>query len=505
MMVTLYSFSYIGILLSILLWDIMNAKKIPTTFAKGFLSISLLLYFISFFLGSGGFFHKLLFILPRDVGIAVAVVFLSHYFVKGTKAFAVSVFCLLLVMKLFYFGILQQSFVVNKAEADPKGELLFDIKNEAQMTLIKKAMAKYNPEITKAFPDLRHKDYSELDDYYVLNVPDKYADKLDDIIKSLFDTNAVDWVERNEIIKLEPLKKGKTRTSKTSGCVNDPLLPKQWAFERMNMCAFYKSLNKLKPKKRARVAILDTGIDSVHEDLKNNYVSTDKKHDNDNNGHGTHCAGIAGAVTNNKGGIASFFPSENRFVQITSIKVLSDFGGGTQQSIIRGMIKAVDTGADVLSLSLGGPSDDERQKVYEEAVKYANKGGAIVVVAAGNSDENAKYYLPAGAKGVIAVSAVDSKLDKANFSNYISEIEMGIAGPGVDIHSTFPKNEYRSLNGTSMAAPHVAGLIGIMKSVRPKLTTKEAFNILNASGIKTNDTEKTGMFIQPDKVLNKLR
>ncbi len=127
------------------------------------------------------------------------------------------------------------------------------------------------------------------------------------------------------------------------------------------------------------------------------------------------------------------------------------------------------------------------------------------MVAAGNSDQNAKNYMPAGAKGVIAVSAVDNDLNKAHFSNYINDLEMGIAGPGVDIISTFPKNEYMVLNGTSMAAPHVAGIVGIMKAVKPDLTAKQAFNILQKSGVKTKDTEETGMFIQPNKVLDELK
>ncbi|MCP4353160.1 MAG: S8 family serine peptidase [Desulfobacterales bacterium] len=505
-METLYSYSYIGILLSILLWDLMNAKKISTSFAKGLFFSSLLLYSISFFVSGEGFFRKMAFVLPRDVGIAVAVVFASHYLVKNIKTFAVAVLCLFVATKFFYFGVLQQTFVTNTVKVDPNAELLFDIKNETQLAEIKKALAKYSPEITKAFPELRYKGYSELDDYYLVNVADNYTDKLDEVIKTLFDTNAVDWAERNEIIKLGPPVKGETKAyDKISACVNDPLVPKQWAFKKMNMCEFYDSLDKLRPKKKAKIAILDTGVDSNHEDLKDNYISTEKKYDRDNNGHGTHCAGIAGAVTNNKGGVASFSPGDNKFTRVTSVKVLSDYGGGTQFSIIRGMIQAVDSGADVLSLSLGGPSDDEKQKAYEEVVKYAGKAGAIIVVAAGNSDQNAKNYMPAGAKGVIAVSAVDSELSKAHFSNYISDLEMGIAGPGVDIISTFPKNEYMALNGTSMAAPHVAGIVGIMKAVRPNLTAKQAFKILEKSGVKTKNTEQTGMFIQPNKVLDELK
>ncbi|MDM8525989.1 S8 family peptidase, partial [Desulfococcaceae bacterium HSG8] len=384
---------------------------------------------------------------------------------------------------------------------DRNGELLIDIKNNNQIKQIKDALAKYNPKMEKAFPHLRHHEYSELDDYYLLDIDDKYGDELAIIIKIIYGTDA-DWVERNEIIKLEPEKGKNSASAFLSECVNDPLLSDQWAFGKIQLCELYKLSLKIRHKKLAKIAILDTGVDSQHEDIKKNYVSTDKNYDNDLQGHGTHCAGIAGAVTDNKQGIASFFPKNSRFARITGIKVLNDSGNGTQKSIIEGMVRALDEGADVLSLSLGGPSDDEKQKAYEEVIKYADKSGAVIVVAAGNSGDNAKHHLPAGVKGVIAVSAVDNNLDKAPFSNHVNELDMGIAAPGVNIHSTIPSNKYESYSGTSMATPHVAGLVGLMKSVRPELTTEQVFKILNTSGIETNDTEETGMFIQPYKALS---
>ncbi|NJO88084.1 MAG: S8 family serine peptidase [Chloroflexia bacterium] len=76
-------------------------------------------------------------------------------------------------------------------------------------------------------------------------------------------------------------------------------------------------------------------------------------------------------------------------------------------------------------------------------------------------------------------------------------MELKVAAPGVNIFSTTPNDEYKSLNGTSMATPYVSGLIGLMKSFKPKLTTAEAYNILNSTGIDTKDTRNTGKFIQP--------
>ncbi|MFQ5448355.1 MAG: S8 family serine peptidase, partial [Saprospiraceae bacterium] len=258
-----------------------------------------------------------------------------------------------------------------------------------------------------------------------------------------------------------------------------------------------------KPVKKTRLAILDTGVDASHEDLADNFVSTRKKYDYDKSGHGTHCAGIAAAVSNNNKGIASF-SRNNAFVEVTSIKVLSDAGYGSQKMIIDGILEAADNGADVISLSLGGPSSDSKQRAYKKAVDYANRKGAIVLVAAGNSKTNARRYAPANTPGVIAVSAVDTLLRRASFSNFVQDLGMAVAAPGVKIYSTFPGNQYKTLNGTSMAAPYVSGLVSLMKSLRPGLTTRQVFNILNKTGMETKGKKETGRLIQPAVAVREL-
>jgi len=199
------------------------------------------------------------------------------------------------------------------------------------------------------------------------------------------------------------------------------------------------------------------------------------------------------------------YSRDNRFTTITSVKVLSDQGFGTQQTIIDGIIKAADANADVISLSLGGPSNQSRQRAYDKAVKYANNKGAIVVVAAGNSNRNAKEYSPANSKGVIGVSAVDNELNRAEFSNFVQDIPFGVAAPGVGIYSTIPNNRYDTYNGTSMATPYVAGLLGLMKSINPDLTTEQAHKILTETGINTRNSNLTGKFIQPLAVVKRLK
>ncbi|TAK46412.1 MAG: subtilisin, partial [Saprospiraceae bacterium] len=277
----------------------------------------------------------------------------------------------------------------------------------------------------------------------------------------------------------------------------------QWGFEAMNMDKLYEFLKDKKPVKKTLLAILDTGVDAAHEDLQANFVSTQSKYDYDRMGHGTHCAGIAAAVSNNNKGIASF-SQDNAFVQVTSIKVLSDGGYGTQKMIIDGILEAADNGAGVISLSLGGPSSDSKQRAYQKAVDYANRKGTIVLVAAGNSKTNARQYAPANTPGVIAVSAVDTLLGRANFSNLVQDLDMAVAAPGVKIYSTFPGNQYKTMNGTSMATPYVSGLVGLMKSLKPSLTTKQVFAILNKTGLETKDKKETGRLIQPAAAVREL-
>ena len=102
-------------------------------------------------------------------------------------------------------------------------------------------------------------------------------------------------------------------------------------------------------------------------------------------------------------------------------------------------------------------------------MEYAAKKGAIVVVAAGNSNMNAKDYAPANTPGVITVAALDTNLNRASFSNFVQDLDQGIAAPGVAIYSSIPGNKYAAFNGTSMATPYVAGLVGLMKSLQPDL------------------------------------
>ena len=123
------------------------------------------------------------------------------------------------------------------------------------------------------------------------------------------------------------------------------------------------------------------------------------------------------------------------------------------------------------------------------------------MVAAGNSNKDARNYSPANLDGVITVSAIDQDLNRATFSNFVTHLKMGVAAPGVAIYSTIPDNKYATFNGTSMATPYVEGLVGVLNSIQPDLTTKQVYNILNESGKATKATKETGRLIQPAKAI----
>jgi thermitase len=377
-------------------------------------------------------------------------------------------------------------------------ELIVELK---EGIAVKNILAKLNVPASRAFYPT-DADATTLDNYLTIDAPDTPGE-LAELVKRLQDMDEVNYIEYNELVKLPEESGTLPPTSNKNLGVNDPGIKEQWGLATLNLEALHASLKNVKPKKKALIAILDTGVDAKHEDIKANYKSIKSKHDKDTHRHGTHCAGIAAAVTNNKKGIASLSPN-GKFVEVTSVKVLSGFGGGTQSGIIAGMIEAADAGADVISMSLGGRTNDKAMKAYTDAVKYCNKKGAIVIVAAGNNNINANLFAPANTPGVITVSAVDQSLNKAKFSNTTEDIEMAVSAPGVDIYSTLPNNKYGALSGTSMSTPYVAGLVGIMKSINPALTTQEVYAILNDNGHATQDVNKIGRLIQPKKAIDSI-
>ncbi|NJL15409.1 MAG: S8 family serine peptidase, partial [Microscillaceae bacterium] len=498
-----YPYAVIGLCLSIV-WVFFQLYKQRSTLlpSLSFWAASLT-YAITVFMTDFSFYHKLLLMLPRDLVVFVMVFLLANN-LKNTRAFFLAAVGIGLAGYLIYsrfvpeawqkvFGPSQESIPAAQlpSELARNGELLLDLKVNTQPEALVVLLQNYQVSLKRAFPDLKYPDLTDLDEYYTLDVPDAQIKNLAKIITAIQASGLTDVVEYNEVIRLSLPVPSPSRPAPPpiDYGLDDPNLAQLWGFEKMQMADYFQYLRQeeISPKKRAKIAILDTGVEGRHEDLKDNYVSTRSQYDQDKQSHGTHCAGIAAAVSNNGRGGASLALNPG-FLQVTSIKVLSDFGWGTQQDIINGMIEAADQGADVISMSLGGPSRDNAQKAYEAAIRYANRAGAVVVVAAGNDNRNAKNYVPAACEGVIVVAALSPDLKKASFSNFISDLGMGIAAPGQDILSTIPGNKYAAYSGTSMATPYVAGLVGVLKALRSDLNTAQVYALLKDTGLDTPDS-----------------
>ncbi|MPZ16152.1 MAG: S8 family serine peptidase, partial [Chloroflexi bacterium] len=254
---------------------------------------------------------------------------------------------------------------------------------------------------------------------------------------------------------------------------NDPSFPSQWGLQRIQAPLAWDFATGARS---VVVAVLDTGVDLNHPDLQGRLVPgrnivNPGAPPQDDSSHGTHAAGTIAAIRNNSLGIAGVASG----VSIMPIKVLEADGSGTDTDVAAGIRWATDNGARVINMSFGGP---EPSDLVDEALSYATARGVVFVVAAGNEGGSALRY-PAATEPSIAVGATTETDGRASFSNFGSWVDLG--APGVNILSTSwsaGTSTYRAASGTSMAAPHVAGVIGLLLSVKPDLTISEIDTIL---------------------------
>ena len=256
---------------------------------------------------------------------------------------------------------------------------------------------------------------------------------------------------------------------------NDPKWNQQWGPKKI-YCP--EAWDYQKGSTSVAVAILDTGVDYNHEDLSGrvikgyDYVNNDNDPMDDHN-HGTHCAGICGAIMDNSKGIAGVAQ-----VQILAVKVLNDQNQGTWANIAKGIRYAANNSAKVISMSIRGYGYDSD---VEAACSYAytTKGSLLVAVSGNDGIEQIAY--PAAYDTVIAVGATNSNDQRWSSSNYGSQLEL--VAPGVDIHSTIRSNGYSNMTGTSMAAPHVSGVAGLIWSQNPSFNNDKVREILTNTAV----------------------
>lgn len=295
------------------------------------------------------------------------------------------------------------------------------------------------------------------------------------VLAGLAANPAVAYVEPNYVVNLPPMKVVPMDTPQPVN-YNDPLAKDQYALAKGETA---KAHAITLGSEKTILAIVDTGVDWSHPDLKTaegkERVVKGRDHvagnDNprDGHGHGTHCAGIAAATANNKEGIVGVASG----VTILAEKVLSDYGSGSYESVAGGIIHAADMGAKVISMSLGGSASS---KALEDAVNYAIGKDVLVIAAMGNNGREVKSY-PAALPGVMAVGSTTSEDKRSSFSNFGEWIS--VAAPGSNIMSTLPtfsnqigQKNYGSLSGTSMATPFVSGIAALVRDLHPDWDAK---------------------------------
>ncbi|RYE30141.1 MAG: peptidase S8 [Sphingobacteriaceae bacterium] len=237
--------------------------------------------------------------------------------------------------------------------------------------------------------------------------------------------------------------------------------------------------------KGVKVAVLDTGV-APHPDLVIaggiSFVPGVSSY-NDGHGHGTHCCGVVGAK-NNTIGVVGVAPE----CTLYAVKVLSDAGNGPTSAILAGMVWAKNNGIKVVSMSLGSLS--EPSIAYTMAIKQLNDAGVTVVCAAGNSYTNSVFpwvNSPGNSPGAIAVGAVDAQSAIAYFSSRGGKSgvnpwnQVTLVGPGVNVNSSYKNGGYTSMSGTSMATPHVAGAVALIKQRFPNHTPAQIKALLQSS------------------------
>ena len=295
-----------------------------------------------------------------------------------------------------------------------------------------------------------------------------------------------------------------------AGWPNDPAIDSQWALPKIEAPAAWGIITATEA---SLIAFLDSGVDLDHPDLLTRiwsnpgeipangidddgngkiddlngwhfyhfwaggaYLPAEDAEVEDDYGHGTHTAGVAAAATDNGIGIAGLAWGATAM----PVKVLDEYGTGWYSDVAAGIVYAVDNGARILNLSLGG---SEPSVTLQLALDYAEANGALVIAAAGNSGGPVLY--PAAYDSTLAVAATDTDDQPAGFSNFGPEVDL--AAPGVDIYSTWYRARYLTRSGTSVAAAHVSGAAALVWSYRPELTAGQVREALQMGADRVGD------------------
>jgi len=349
-------------------------------------------------------------------------------------------------------------------------------------------------------------------DYILRTTGCNLLDTIPELFAGLFDLNGMSiekftsLVEDNSMISyIEP-----NVIHQTSFTPNDPLYDHQ---SNLKLIGCPSAWDKTRGSTSVTVAVIDSGIDYDHPDIKPNYPSWSRKNDydfinNDNdpkddNGHGTHCAGIIAGKINNEQGIAGVAN-----IRLLALKAFSFEGKGTTWPICKALVYAAKKQVDVISMSFGAYFPSALESL---ACNFAHLFNIVLVGAAGNSGIPVACF-PAGFLSVISVGAINKEKKKPSWSNYGPLIELW--APGVKILSTMPtynvflnkygySKNYDYLDGTSMACPHVAGAAALYIAKHGTISTMVR-DALDSTAESHSNLDGFGI-VRADRALTKTR
>jgi subtilisin family serine protease len=287
--------------------------------------------------------------------------------------------------------------------------------------------------------------------------------RMDEAIDSLEESPAVEYVEPEVVLEA------------TDTVPNDILWPQQWGPSRVRA---QKAWDATHGSPSVVVAVVDTGVDYTHPDLQGLFVDgydfVNKDADaRDDQGHGTAVAGVIAARTQNREGQAGMCWT----CRVMPIKVLDASGSGTTSDIAAGIVWAVNHGARVINLSLGGAGTTQ---ALGDAVSYAAEKGAIVLAAAGNSGTTTRFY-PAAYPGALSVAATTPEDKLYDWSNR-GEDWVQVAAPGCDV-APVRGGGYGTFCGTSAATPVTSGIAALALSLDPGLSASQLEAGLRAGAV----------------------
>ena len=339
----------------------------------------------------------------------------------------------------------------------------------------------------------------------------------DKAMMALANNPEIEYIEPNYIITIDNVKTEKAQPT-------DAMFSKQWglsntgknggifssgvAGEDINAGRAWDITKGATGDQMIKIAVIDTGVDYNHPDLKdqmdvnlaelngkagvdddgNGFIDDVYGYDfankdgnpADGHGHGTHCAGVIGA-SHNGIGVAGVMAN----VKIVAIKFLSDSGSGETIDAIGAIDYAIKRGVNVMSNSWGG---GEKEQSLLDAITAAEAAGITFVAAAGNesnnNDSSSTYPANYEVSNVISVGSFTNAGSKSSFSNYGVKT-VHVTAPGSSILSTY-KGKYSNLSGTSMAAPHISGIVGLLLSKEPNLTPAQIRERLIKTSVQTS-------------------